>query len=116
MRRIARNDPERLYFSRANAIDDFVVGYRVLRGNTLNGNIQHARYVRAVLGLQEITSANRARDVGVEARAHRIALAGDAICAGSGPPDVTGHQCEVDDGLRSARGFVALIHAHRPPK
>ena len=69
-----------------------------------------------MLGFHEIATTDQARDIRVEARPHRVALAGDAIRAGAGLADVARHQCEIDDGLRSADGFVALVHAHRPPE
>ena len=70
----------------------------------------------AVVGVGEIMAADEAGDVRKEARAHGVALAGDAVRAGAGAADVAGHEREVDDGLGGAGGFVALVDAHGPPE
>jgi hypothetical protein len=52
----------------------------------------------------------------VKPGAHRVTLAGNRVGARPDPPDIAGHQREIDDRLSRARRLVALIHTHRPPE
>ena len=70
----------------------------------------------AITGLQEVAARKQAGDVGIEARTHSIALAGNAVGAGAGTTDVSRHQGHVNNGLGGAGGFMALVDAHSPPK
>src|SRR5215207_6186828 len=69
-----------------------------------------------MLGIYEFTPAEQEAGVAVKARSHGIALPGDGIGSCSGPANVPGHQREVDNCLRCASAFVALIDAHCPPE
>ena len=80
------------------------------------GNPQNGSDLFPMLGVEKIVTAEKISRVGEQARAHRVALAGDGIRAGAGPADVAGHQREIDDCLGGAGGFMALVYAHRPPE
>ena len=69
-----------------------------------------------MLRVSKTTPAEQGGGIAEQARAHCVALAGDAIRSGARSADVRGHQREIDHSLRGARGFVSLVHAHRPPK
>ena len=71
---------------------------------------------RAMLARLEIVAAKQIRRVAEQPRTHRVALAGDRVGTGARPADVAGHQRQVDDRLRRADPFVALVDAHRPPE
>ena len=116
MCRVRRDDPETLDPAISDALHDLVVSQRIPGGNFFRRDVEQARNVRAMSGVEKVASAEQARRVGEQPRAHRIALAGDAVRARAGAAEVSGHQGEIDDGLRGARGFVALIDAHGPPE
>ena len=116
MHRVGGDDPERLDLARLDAVENLVVGQAVPRGNVFHGHTQQPGNFLAMLGLGEIVAADQVGRVAEEARAHRIALAGDGIRSRAGPPNVPGHQRQIDDGLRRAGGLVPLIHPHRPPE
>ena len=69
-----------------------------------------------MLGVGKVATAQQVRGVAEQPRAHRIALAGDRVGAGSRPADIAGEQCEIDDALGDARAFVTLVDSHRPPE
>src|SRR5438045_5186795 len=69
-----------------------------------------------MIRVKEIMSAQKVRGVAEKARAHRVALAGDRVCACSGATDLAGHEGQIDEGLGGAGGFMALVDSHRPPK
>src|ERR1700734_4202049 len=52
----------------------------------------------------------------VKPGAHCVTLACNRISARPDPPDITGHQREIDDRLSRARCRVTLVHTHRPPE
>ena len=56
------------------------------------------------------------RRIAEKTRAHRVALAGDAVGPGAGTSDITCHQSEVNDGLGRAGALMRLIDAHCPPE
>jgi hypothetical protein len=114
--RIRRDDPERFDLSIADAVNDLVVRPGILRRDDVERDVQQPGNLRAMLGFHEIAAPDQTRHVRVEPRAHRVALAGDAVRARAGFADVAGHQGEIDDRLRGTRALVALIHAHRPPE
>src|SRR5262249_11311501 len=116
MRAVRGNDPERPDLTAADAIDDLVVRPTRLTRNALFGNVQQHTDFSAMLGVFEIVPAVEARDVRIDSRTHRVALTGNAVRPRAGPPDITGHQGKIDDGLRRASRLVTLIHTHRPPE
>src|SRR6185369_4625490 len=99
MRWVRADDPQPLDAPLANAIDDLVVSQGVGGGNPFDGKAEDLRNLRAVIDVEKISSAEQSCRIGKEPRAHRVALAGNAVGAGARPPDVAGHQGEVDDGL-----------------
>ena len=113
---VGGDDPQPLDLPIRDALHDLIVGEAVLRGHAGLVEVENSRHLAAMLRVQEVMSAEQIRRVAEQPRAHRVALAGDGVRAGAGPPDVAGHQREIDDGLRGARSFVALVHAHRPPE
>src|SRR5687768_14157595 len=115
MRSVGRDDPEAFDFAGANALENFVVGPTVARGDAFDGNVESARDFFAMVGAREIVAADEVGVVAEKARAHRVALAGDGVGASSRAANVSGHQCEVNQGLGETGAFVTLIDAHGPP-
>ena len=98
-------------------LDDLVVGQAVLGGDPSRRGCRACRRpCRGASALREVVAAEQAGGVAEEPRAHGVALAGDRVGAGAGPPDVAGHQRQVDDRLRQAHRLVALVDAHGPPE
>src|SRR5713226_3650686 len=108
--------PKPLDLAVTNAVHNLVVGSAWFRRNPFLRHTERGADFCSVSGVCEIMSANKAGDVGIKPRAHRIALTRDRICASARAADIAGHQREVDDGLRRARGLMALVDAHGPPE
>ena len=116
VRTVGGDYPKPFDLTVANAVDDLVVSPARLRRNAIHRHPKRCTDTGAMLGIGEVMSTDEARHVGVESRAHGVALTGDAVRTGAGPADVAGDQGEVDDGLGRAGRFVTLINAHRPPE
>ena len=94
-----------LIFPSCDAFDDLVVGQLRLVAECGSRRCRGCRRPSArCVGVREIVAAEQVRGVAEQPRTHRVALAGDGVRAGAGPADVAGHQREIDDGLRRARG------------
>ncbi len=113
---VGGDDPEGADLAGVDGVDDLVVGEIRGGGDDGFGDVEDVGDFGAVGGIGEVVAADEAGDVGVEAGAHGVALAGDAVRAGAGSADVARHDGEVDDGLGGAGGFVALVDAHGPPE
>src|SRR5690606_20357486 len=111
---VGGDDPEALDFAGVDGVDDLVVGKGAFRGDVGGGDAEDVGDLGAVRWVGEIASAEERGGVGVEARAHGVALAGDGVGPGAGAAEVAGNEREVDEGLRGAGGFVDLVDAHGP--
>ena len=116
MRAIRRDHPQPFDLPARDPIHDLIVRERVSLRDARRVDAENAGDFFAMLRVEKIVTAEQIRRVGKKPRAHRVALSGDRVRAGPGASDVPRHQREIDDRLRRARGLVALIHAHRPPK
>src|SRR4029077_10628552 len=77
---------------------------------------ENPRDLCPIFCIQKIMAAKHICRIRKKPGAHRVTLAGDRVGSRPGPPDIAGHQREIDDRLRRARGLVALIHTHCPPE
>ena len=66
--------------------------------------------------ITELAAAEQACGVAEETGAHGVALSGYGVAARTGFADIAGHKSQVDDGLRRADRFIALVDTHGPPE
>jgi hypothetical protein len=116
VRRVRRNYPEAFDLVIRDPFDDLVVSQTILIGNSVYVDAENPRDLCPIFCIQKIMAAKHICRIRKKPGAHRVTLAGDRVGARPGPPDIAGHQREIDDRLRRARGLVALIHTHCPPE
>ena len=92
MSRVRADDPQPLDLSAEDAFDDLVIGQTILGGDDGRVDAQDAGDLFAMPGIFKVVSAEQIRRVAEQPRAHRVALASDAVGSGAGATDVAGHQ------------------------
>src|SRR5215467_6012021 len=116
MRRIGGNYPKTFDFSLLNSPNNLVISPAVLGRNLPYAYSQETRDLLAIGRFQELMTTQQVGRIGKQAGTHRVALAGNRVCPGTRAPDISSHEREVDNRLRCAGSFVALIDAHGPPE
>src|SRR5690242_20100734 len=116
MTRVGTNDPQAFDLALVDPRKDLVVSHTRVGRNQVFGNTQDTRHFLTVRGLTEIVPAYQVGGVGEKPASHGIRLTGNRVCAGTWPPDISGHKRNVDHGLDSTDALVALIDAHGPPE
>ena len=114
--RVRADDPQPFDFASQNSLEDFVVSPARFARDEVLINAEDACDFLSVLIVSEIVAAQQICRVAEKPRAHRVALPGDRVRTGPWPPNVAGHQREIDDRLSCPDSLVALVDSHRPPE